>query len=204
MRREQETLHDLPKLESYLKDLDLLPIELMDKSILDLGAGGRQFAYECERFGIPGVVSLDQSNESWMGILRAIAQAQAMRKHSDVLASWELVNAYTAQAEMQLLPFGDNTFDLVLSRHALMPIQFTDETSFLSAYRELVRIVKPGGEARIFPGLLEAWSKEQIEYAMKALSVLDQIRGLQVTRTEVKTHIFGMSVRGSLIILRKQ
>lgn len=204
MSRDKETLQEFPKLESYLHDLDLLPIELVGKSILDLGAGGRQFAYECERLGISGVVSLDQNNEQWMGIFRAIAQAQAMRKYSDVLASWELINAYTAQAEMQFLPFGDNTFDLVLSRHALMPIQFTDELSFFSAYQELVRIVKPGGEARIFPGLLDAWSKEQIASAMKALAALEQMSGIQLTRTEVSTSIFLMPVRGSLVVLHKQ
>ena len=50
-------------------------------------------------------------------------------------------------ADMRQIPFGDNTFDVVVSRAAIHNIYSRDERA--SAIREIARVLKPGGQAVI-------------------------------------------------------
>jgi len=52
------------------------------------------------------------------------------------------------------LPFGDNSVDLILSSH-LLYAWIDDEKILAGIFREFLRVLKPGGEAMIFPAPYE-------------------------------------------------
>jgi ubiquinone/menaquinone biosynthesis C-methylase UbiE len=118
---------------SYCRDLELSPQDL-NKSILDVGAGDSGFMRGAEHFGLgKNVVSLDKYDES----VEYLTDDQKRR---------------FVVAEAEMMPFSDDTFELVVSR-AAMPQSGTydleDEHEMQSIIAkqlaEMWRVLKPGG-----------------------------------------------------------
>lgn len=125
--------------EIYLADLGLHWDDLRGKRILDIGAGGAEFATAAERRGVE-VVSLDS------------ADASAWEKQLIKIAKGTLF----VIGKAELLPFADQSFDMVIS-HAAPPIIMTESKQVASAViNEAKRVLKSGGEYRFGAGNLDA------------------------------------------------
>jgi ubiquinone/menaquinone biosynthesis C-methylase UbiE len=125
----QEASEELEKTDEevfieYVRDLELSP-EDFDKKILDVGAGGAEFAKWAKEHGISSeIYSLESSQE-----LK------------------EKTKAVRGLAEQ--LPFAENAFDLVVSNAAIPNIfLWRDKAKVRESFLEALRVVKPGGEVR--------------------------------------------------------
>jgi SAM-dependent methyltransferase len=95
---------------------------------LDLGCGGGHVAYAVAPL-VGEVVAYDLS-EQMLGVVAEAATARG------------LANLRTVQGPAERLPFGDASFDLVLSRYSAHHWR-----DFEAGLREAARVLKPGGEA---------------------------------------------------------
>src|SRR4030042_3408234 len=123
----------------YLDLLDLKREDLEGKTVLDLGSGyGQPLAVGAKEAGINArVVSLDpklslKEERGWPSYLN--------RKVSDIAVAGEGAR----------LPFQDNSFDYCLAIESL-PRYLTDKSEIGPYLREVGRVLKNGGEARIQP-----------------------------------------------------
>ena len=136
--------------DNYSEMLDLTLEILKDKKILDIGADKCLFAGYCAKYGIStDVYSIEGSEESY--------DSEETKKAlwSDEIRN--IVEGKTKRALAQRLPFEDGSFELVLNNSA-MPgrdkEQFGDltmEEDLDRSYDEIIRVLKPGGEARLAP-----------------------------------------------------
>lgn len=111
---------------------------LRGKSVLDLGCltGGRSVAW-FERYGLSQITGIDVLPE----YIEAATQFAAIRK----------VSANFVQGVGELLPFGDDSFDAILSFDVLEHVQDIRKTM-----SECLRVLKPGGTFfLVFPGYFQ-------------------------------------------------
>jgi ubiquinone/menaquinone biosynthesis C-methylase UbiE len=126
--------------DSYIKQLQLSP-EDFKKKILDIGAGSVQFAKWAEEQGISNnIFSLEPVPHRFTGN-----------------------KPKTVGAEAQKIPFKDDSFDLVISAHAIPAILVSNkdadrpeiwikfEKDIQQIILEMLRVVRAGGEIRIGP-----------------------------------------------------
>lgn len=136
--------------EDYCEKLGLDQRILKDKKMLDIGADKCLFASYCTKHSISeNVYSLEGSDESYMD--------EEIKK-----AIWpdgvrQSIESKTKRSLAQSLLFEDESFELVLNNSA-MPgrdkEQFgklTMEEDLDKSYDEIVRVLKPGGQARLAP-----------------------------------------------------
>lgn len=128
-------------LEDYLKNLRLTKEDLEKKVILDIGAGARKFAKDIEDEKIDAeVYSLDPyyafQDKSLEKVINKNKSPGVQKK--------------TVAAAGDRLPFRNETFDLVLSDFAL-PFYSASRRELKDFFSEVRRVVKPGGEIRIYP-----------------------------------------------------
>lgn len=194
---------ETPVLDVYLTDFGLTEADLTGKRILDLGAGPRQFAFESLTAGIKtrGVWSLD-GRYPWMATLRMIEMGRLMRANSPVLNQWSEVGKKSVEGTMERLPFGDGSFDLILSRDALTHV-FDSALPMANALLEVVRVLAVGGEALIFPGWLDNWKNEEKERVKDALGALAGLAGVSAELVEIERQFAGRMVNGVMMVLRK-
>ncbi|WP_372635857.1 class I SAM-dependent methyltransferase [Cohnella sp.] len=77
-------------------------------------------------------------------------------------------------AALPSLPFEDDTFELALCSHFLFLYADTfDERFHAAALRELIRVLRPGGELRIYPLVTLKW--EKYPYMERVLGELEEI-----------------------------
>lgn len=142
-RREmwQETLITSQRsFESYERLLGFSEQELEGKTILDLGAGANLALAEGakERNIDAAVTSLNPQlaeKEKFFG------------EHLREKAKGERAIAGIAQA----LPFRDAAFDRIYSLYSVPLYLPTEEKEYRLAFEEMIRVLKPGGEAVLFP-----------------------------------------------------
>ena len=194
---------ETPVLDVYLHDFVLSESDLTGKRILDLGAGPRQFAFESltAEINTRGVWSLD-SREPWMATLRMIEMGRMMRANSSVLKQWSEVGKRSIEGTMERLPFGEATFDLILSRDALTHV-FDSALPMAESLLEVVRVLAVGGEARIFPGWLTNWAENEKERVWEAMKVLEGLPGIRVELVQIERQFAGRPVEGVMMVLRK-
>lgn len=126
----------------YLKDLDITEKDLVGKRVLDIGAGDGEFARWANHHG---------SDVTSIGLGLGEEQTRALTQY--------------VVADAVALPFADNTFDVVVSLHAVPNVVAVvgggpiprneivkrDHERRMSAVREAIRVLKPGGEIRFAP-----------------------------------------------------
>lgn len=105
----------------------------LDKHVLDVGSGiGGPSRYIAREFGCR-VTGIDLTEEYCM-----VAEMLAERMGLASLLDYR-------QGDALSLPFAESTFDVVWTQHTAMNI--SDKETF---YRELFRVLKPGGELAIY------------------------------------------------------
>ncbi len=146
--------------ESYLRGLQLVEQDLAGKMILDIGAGGRGFAKGAEEEVInASIVSLDPHYAN-MGVYESIIMRDSTPQ----------VDSLTVAGKGESLPFADNSFDLIVANYS-MPFYTQSKLQVKEYFEELKRVVKPGGEIRIFPAsamgladLFVKWEKFKLKF----------------------------------------
>ena len=141
-------------IKQYFNNLGLTHNMLSEKeNILDIGADRMDFAAFCLKEKINNnIVSLEPVLEINPGT--GIMEAVKMRWGKDIYGQ---VQNKTVVGVMEQMPFKENSFDFIVD-HAAMPgfnysineIEQMKE-GINGAFDEIIRVLKPGGEARLFP-----------------------------------------------------
>jgi ubiquinone/menaquinone biosynthesis C-methylase UbiE len=123
---------------------------------LDIGAGPGLLGIEIARQSELKVTSLDISSE--MGeIARGLARERGVQERVKIL-----------NADVHAIPLEDNYFDLIVSRGSF--IFWSDK---VQAFREIYRVLKPGGVAYVGGGDGKKWPREikdilkKLKYSIK-------------------------------------
>ena len=142
----------------YWTVLGVSPLELRSKKVLDIGSGEGVFLSECSELGIDAVgidpiygVIFGKGHNYYADEdhLRCIARGlgHEERKGKPVMA---------IAAVNEALPFKDGAFDYVLGSHSSLAKAITNypdlaqrELAVRRMLEEIVRVLKPGGEARV-------------------------------------------------------
>lgn len=198
----KEEVRQTPVLDVYLSDFGLAEKDLENKRVLDLGAGQRQFAFDCEATGLGQVWSIADVRWDWLGVLRMMEYASRMKKESEEIGIWKRVGERSLEGLMQKLPFADRSFDMVLSRDAINHV-FSDPAMMGAAFGEMIRVLARGRMAYVFPGWLENWTDEEKERVLKALEKVREIKGVMIEEIKRERVIMGMKVSGVMLVIRK-
>jgi len=185
--------------QRYVEDLRLSP-EDFNKKILDVGAGAAQFAKWAKEHGV--------SREIY-----------SLEPKKEYLA--EKDKSVVARAET--MPFIDETFDLVVSNSAI-PNVYKDEGNadvmkekVINNLREMMRVIKPGGEIRLARVLMGKEDKSQqilsqsIEKTLENLETEGNVRIERIRTPSDDTYEYDennnpvkLLAEAFLIIIRKQ
>ncbi len=198
----REEIRETPMLNVYVHDFGLKIGSLSNKRILDLGAGSRRFAFDCLAVEVNKEVWSLDGRDPWYAILRMIEIGKMMKPDSLVLELWLEVGKRSVEGTMERLPFGDGTFDLVLSRDALTHV-FNRIEPMRKALSEAVRILRIGGEVRIFPGWLNNWTMEEKTRVERVMEVFGEIAEVEVELVEVARWFGGREAAGVMIVMKK-
>lgn len=130
-----------------LSDFGLSWDDLRSKTVLDAGSRASNLSFAAKHVSNSAkIVSID------------------LHIDERVLAYPTYVRQTIAQGDAESMPFADNTFDLILNHGSIMPNEMLDE----------LRVLRPGGEIRMFPigsQVLEQW---EISYYLDAIKGLPQ------------------------------
>ncbi|WP_199622131.1 methyltransferase domain-containing protein [Paenibacillus alkalitolerans] len=121
------------------------PDALYEESLEEIGVSTAKLARLKDRFDwtFYGGIDAHRANRE-QSLERFIADYRALRERGD--------ESIYVPASLPNLPFSDGTFSLVLCSHFLFLYEEQFDASFhLEAVRELYRVVRPGGELRIYP-----------------------------------------------------
>ena len=173
---------------SYLDDLGLSEADIKNKRVLDVGAGARTFASHCIRTGINReIYSLKpRIGETYPEEEKEITAIIGEKEKKEI-------DSKTVKAVMENMPFKDQSMDLVLAENA-MP-GFDSEkgeemrSSVQNSFDEIIRVLKPGGEARLYPIYLNECEQSRrplVEEIEKKLAELRKNKNLEITIQEVR------------------
>lgn len=95
---------------------------LKGKRILDVGAGTGRIIPKLKKFGIENIVAADVSG----GMLKVLKK--------------KFPNIPTVEADIEKLPFEDESFDAVISLFVIVHLKILEK-----AFEEVYRVLKPGG-----------------------------------------------------------
>ena len=191
----QATCTDNRSFEEIKQGLALKNDDLLNKTILDLGAGTGNFnkaVLEKEFFQNTStrVISFDFNY-----FKRINKQLAYMVDKGVSIPSFLLTDSpCPSQSEgiektaglFTQLPFRDNFFDLIISE-AAMPLYLYSKEHVIKSFDEVMRVLKPGGEARISPLSHNVIKLENIEDKQKAEKIINDSRELIDT---ISTEVF--------------
>lgn len=190
---------DKKAFQRYFEDLRLIP-EDFDKKILDVGAGAAQFAkWAKERGMAKEIYSLEPKRE------RITEQEKSVA------------------ARAEAMPFADKSFDLVISNSAVPNVYIgqgdaeTVKEKTVNSLREMLRVVKLGGEIRLGRVLIGKKYESQrilsksIEKALESLEAEGDIQIEKIRTPSYNTYEYDKNhkpvkllAEAYLIIIRKQ
>lgn len=162
--------------DEHFEDLALNMDMLRNKKILDIGAGLNELANELEREKLD-IVSLDPfymlSREEQEKLYEDGYEdgPEKLKELLDKLGS-KNKSAYLVSGRSEALPFANDAFDLIISHYG-SPFYAEDSEGVEKFFSELVRVLAPGGEARIYP----KWIKDIGQHKTTTLrEVLDNLK----------------------------
>lgn len=196
---EYATLEEEGVYRNYMESLGLAPEDLSGKKILDIGADDSFFASYCLKQGLCNdVYSVDGGIESYGD--------REMKKALWSEQTRSVVEGKTRKALMQELPYEDRTMDLVVINAALPGRDqefrggLTMDEDVDRSYDEIVRLLAPGGEARIAPfsgDEDDEYFGEWVKATKRKLQELSRIEGITVVFETIS------ETEGQRIIIRK-
>jgi len=145
--------------KEHFEDLGLKLDDLRGKKILDIGSGLNQLANELKPLGID-IISLDPfyglSREEREAIYKS-GYEDGPEKLKELLDQLESENSSSSlvAGRSEALPFDDESFDLIISHYG-SPFYAEDGEKVEKFFSEQSRVLKSGGEARVYP----TWFKE--------------------------------------------
>ncbi len=135
----------------YVRYLGISPERLIGKLVLDLGSGThRKFARDAEKIGVQ-VVSVDPVSPK-MRLNHGDVSITAFEAYT-IQAQADIAAGKLVRAAAQELPLPDDTFDEAFSVFAVpywLP-KIDYDTHVTKSLTETVRVLKPGGGARLYP-----------------------------------------------------
>ena len=133
--------------EQISSELDLSEKDIKEKLILDLGSGGAGFAEGVKKQQelSSRVVSLDPN----YNLETLTEENRDLMRDAVKEISEQKLQAVAGLSES--LPFKDEVFDLIISNHAVPWHISGDTKKVIKSIEEIVRVLKPGGEARLHP-----------------------------------------------------
>lgn len=155
--------------------------------VLDVGAGFGRHVFECARRGAD-VIALDHAEDE---VVQTRSTLGAMVESGEIgIERFKGVLRGDATA----LPFGDGSFDVVITSEVLEHIQ--DDTA---AIGEMVRVLRPGGH---FAATVPAWLPEKINWMLSdeyhaPKSVGGHVRIYSATELKAKLRSAGLRLTGS-------
>jgi len=155
--------------------------------VLDVGAGFGRHVFECARLGAD-VIALDHAEDE---VVQTRATLGAMVDSGEIeIDRFKGVLRGDATA----LPFGDSSFDVVITSEVLEHIQ--DDTA---AIAEMVRVLRPGGQ---FAATVPAWLPEKINWMLSdeyhaPKSEGGHVRIYSATELKAKLRSAGLQLTGS-------
>lgn len=137
------------RLDRYLEFMNLSREDLQGKNILDAGAGVANFARDIQAEGLEAnVTSLDPTY--------SLSLDQQLDNRGMYAGPLEATPDSTVAGLAEQAPFPDEIFDLIVANYSVpyhlpakSPEQYRDH--FLRVLEEFDRILKSGGEIRIYP-----------------------------------------------------
>lgn len=184
--------------KEYLQNLGLKREDLSGKRILDVGAGGRGFAYDVASQGIQAEVF---SLEPRFAIPPEKRVDTLFGSYAD-LSDTPQVHGKTVAGVAEKIPFLDNSFDLVVSNYAF-PTWAPSAKSLWQFYKEAARVTKPGGEIRLYPNYRQGdrqFARSKVDTAKTFIRDLSDSLQLKLI---AKLTGLNVSREGKLLILKK-
>lgn len=168
--RIQAVLESMPTergLRDYEEHLDISKDQLLSwKTIVDIGSGTQQeFAKEMRAAGYAGtILSTDPS--------LALPEEEDLARflpeeHAARLEGRHHAEKGTIAAVSQALPIRTNSIETVLALYSV-PRWIKDPDEMKSSYGEIIRVLKGGGEARVFPISLKNNLTTTVQFLEKA------------------------------------
>ncbi|MEK7134714.1 MAG: class I SAM-dependent methyltransferase [Patescibacteria group bacterium] len=162
--------------EQISSELELSNEDIKEKLILDLGIGGAGFAEGIKKHQELSfrVVSLDPNYN-----LKTLTEENGdLMKDAIKEIKEQKLEAVAGLSES--LPFKDEAFDLVISNHAV-PWHIAEDTEkVVRSIVEIIRVLKPGGEARLHP--VEEKTAQVIESAINENCSIESRKGIIIIR----------------------
>lgn len=165
--------------EEYFKDLKISPAFLEGKKILDIGSGLNRFARDVSEHHLD-LVSIDA--------FYALTPEQREQVFNELtpenfkLLKKDLDRITQPKKDSQLvggmaesLPFISEAFDIVLAEYSL-PNHAENFTQIRDFIFEVARVLKPRGEARIYPMHFRKKYELGSDIQQKTAGVLDELR----------------------------
>lgn len=141
---EKSFSNDSIDFHTQLSELGLTMESLKDKSVLDIGSGGARFAEGAKDEGInTNIISLDPK----YGMPENLELKIAGGKDTTMKRIKEKQLPFIAELA-ELLAFPDESFDLVIA-NCSVPYYQPNKDLKAKSISEMIRTIKPGGEARI-------------------------------------------------------
>jgi len=171
---------------AYEKYLDFPTEDFFSKRVLDIGAGfGERFNIEAGSQGIE-VISL---NPELKRERSREARRQVMKsKHAEIVRS--------VSGLVQEMSFKDKSFEAVTSLYGVPRYLERSKKEYEEAFKEIIRVLKPGGKAYIYP-----IDHEQVE-GKNVVELIEDIELVESLEVFKKDHR-GVTVKKGLIITKK-
>ncbi len=161
--------------EEHFEDLSLKIEDLRGKKILDIGAGLNQLANELKNENLD-IVSLDPFYALSKVEREEIYERgyedgpEKLKELLDQLKSKDGSSKLIA-GRSEALPFPNDSFDLIISHYG-SPFYAENAEKIEQFFLELSRVLKSGGEARIYPIWLQGADAQKNSALTKALEDL--------------------------------
>lgn len=163
--------------EEHFQDLGLKLEDFKDKKILDIGSGLNQFAFELRKL-ISGVdiTSFDPfyllSREEREKVYERGYEdgPEKLKELLDQLEDTEIASSLVG-GRSEDMPFPDETFDLIIS-HYSSPFYGENPKNIKLFFSEIGRVLKIGGEARIYPARSKDATPEKNDAINESLDIL--------------------------------
>jgi len=172
--------------EECFEDLGVSLEFLKGKKILDIGSGLNQFAQDLKQENLD-ITSLDMfytlTSEQREEVFSELSpeDSEAIKKNLDRMVA-EDKGSHLVGGRAESLPFIDGAFDVVLAEYS-MPHYAESRKNVQDFFFEVVRVLKSGGEARIYPMFIRpgrniTWRDvEKVLSDLRYLGVLVEVSG---------------------------